>query len=357
MEAWDTGDIIRVLEDTSMDTIPTHFLSTYYTDYYFSEEKRIRFEELPVNDRILAPYVKPLDGGRPLYREQGTQTRDFLPPYVKMTDPLTPGTAVTPMAREVVRGRPTLSLAERYDLRSMRIAEDQTRALAMREAVQAFDAMHYGKLRFQYERDLGADNPDVELDFDRAANLTDIKLSGYWSDPSAKIYDDLEDYANRMNNALRGGWPAVMYIGTAVTGVFKKNTQIKEMLDTTYRGTAETSINRAITRVDRGVTFIGHLEGGIDVYSVKEDITLPNGNVEALFPAKEVLMVAPGFSGIRAYGAIWNLKAIETGTTRARFYPSRWMEPDGSAAFVQLESSPLMLPVDVNKTLRAKVIA
>ena len=357
MEAWDTGDIIRVLEDTSMDTIPTHFLSTYYTDNYFSEEKRIRFEELPVKDRILAPYVKPLEKGRPIYREQGTQTRDFLPPYVKMTDPLTPGTAVTLMAREVVRGRPTLSLAERYDLRSMRIAEDQTRALAMREAVQAFDAMHYGKLRFQYERDLGADNPDVELDFDRAANLTDIKLSGYWSDPSAKIYDDLEDYANRMNNALRGGWPAVMYIGTAVTGVFKKNTQIKEMLDTTYRGTAETSINRAITRVDRGVTFIGHLEGGIDVYSVKEDITLPNGNVEALFPAKEVLMVAPGFSGIRAYGAIWNLKAIETGTTRARFYPSRWMEPDGSAAFVQLESSPLMLPVDVNKTLRAKVIA
>ena len=58
--------------------------------------------------------------------------------------------------------------------------------------------------------------------------------------------------------------------------------------------------------------------------------------------------------GKQAFGAIMDADA---GLASLRMFPKMWKQEDPSATFIMAQSAPLMVPVNPNASLRARVVA
>ena len=78
--------------------------------------------------------------------------------------------------------------------------------------------------------------------------------------------------------------------------------------------------------------------------------------VDILDP-RDVLLVAPGATGVRAYGAIYDKDAFDQGQVSTDIFQEMFDQPDPSATFILSQSSPLPIPLYPNRTLKARVLA
>lgn len=354
LQLWTTQDLLATLTDDRKNAIPSYFLDTYFSETHYSDAKEIMIADLPQADRYMAPFVLPTEQGKPIYQEKGEEVKFLTPAYIKPKDAVRPVEARVPTIGEILGG--ALSVQERFDIAVNKRIDYHLRAIRMRIAWMAARGFIDGKVTMTYDRDQGEAFPEVTIDFGRDSGHYVVKNANYWDAPGTKILDDIQGYADTMHAARNGGFPTRMYVGSSVASVFKNNTQIKGEMDTTYRGNSVNIQTGIMTRAEP-VNYIGNLSGGIEVYSYKDDVQAANGDMVPILAPKEILLVAPGAMGVKAYGAIYDTEALAGGGFRGDIFPKMFKSDDPSEIFVMHQSAPLPIPLYPNRTFRAQVLA
>jgi hypothetical protein len=362
IELWTPNDLFMLRNDPRMDALPSWILDTYFGETFYSEDDEIRFADLPEADRFMAMFVLPYEQGKPLDIRHGESISAFAPPYIKLKNAVRPEDARNLKPSEIFRNggqRPTLE--QRFDMRVTEIVERHLRAIRVREIWMAARAFIDAKVQIDYERDQGAANPSVLLDFGRDPGQTIVKTDDFWSDPATDIIGDVEAWANTMVRALRGGAPTILLVGAQVAPYFRNNTGIKDMLDTRYRGGESVTFDRGIQIREQPMTRIGQLSNNIEVWMYKDTVDIPNGaggkTKIDLFNEKDIMLIAPGATGVRCYGAIYDVDAIDAGLQNSDIFQKMFTTKDPGERFVLSQASPLPIPLYPNRTLKARVLA
>lgn len=354
-ELWDTRKSLGVFRD--LKSSPSYWLDLFFPNSITSTEEYIDFEKLPVAGRKLAPFVRPLGTGKPVYSDNGTGFR-FKPAYVKVKDVIDP----------------QMPLVKRPGIDTSILGESRITAMQRRELIRlAMTAQHVASIQRRWEwlaaRAIidaavtisGEEYPAVQLDFRRAANHSVTKTSGtYWGTAGVSIFDDIQSYCDRMFNAEFGAFPSRLTIGSKVWSIVRKDSEFMEHMDTTYRGGAAT-IERGVIVSDK-VVKVGELRVGggsganIEIW-LYNDTYEENGVEVPFMSATDIVLTgtAERINGYQCFGAIIDPYAQYQALP---IFPRNYMTQDDPAVeWLLHQSAPLMVPINPNATLRATVCA
>ena len=361
IEIWTPRSLYALRRDARNDGTPG-FFDGFFTQNHFAEDGEVRFGDLEEGNRFLAPFTLPYEQGRPVDVSESEKIEAFTLPYIKPKSPVRPTDLKNLRPSEVFRNGGELpTMAQRFDARTAELDGLHRQLIRNRESWMRARAIIDGKVVIQYERDQGASNPDVELNFGRDANLTITKSAGFWDDPAANILGDLEDWMGRQYLANRGGSTSQLIVGAKVAPLFRRNTGIKEMLDTRYRGNDDVSIRQGIMRVNQPLSYIGQLATGLEVWSYKDtfDIPMANGTKQRvdILNEKDVLLLAPGVDGVHVRGPIMDTEAIASGMWMQDIFAKQWETKDPGERWMMHQASYLPVPLNPNRTAKARVLA
>ena len=354
-EVWDTRKSLGVFRDIE----PAY---TYWLDMFGfsinSTDEWIDFEKLPRIARKLAPFVRPLGSGKPLYEDSSTAFR-FKPAYIKVKDAIDPLAPLTkkPGVDRSMLGMNRLTPDQSRDLLRLAMTAQHVTAIQRRWEWMAAQAIINAKITVE-----GEEYPAVELDFLRAANQTVVKTSGsFWGETGISIFDDIQSYADRMVDAPFGAMPTRITITPKVWKVWRKDEEILKHMDTNIRGERAT-VERGLISSDK-VTKVGELLVGgasgasIEVILYRDNFIDPDTGVQTPFMQDGDIVLSgsqESIMGYRCYGAIIdphsNYQSLE-------IFPRSWMQDgDPAVEYMLHQSAPLMVPVNPNATLRATVV-
>lgn len=363
IELWTPNDLYALRRDDRMDDVPAFFLNEFFNGDHYAEDGEIRFGDLEESTRFLAPFVLPYEQGKPMAYMEPESVEAYRVPYIKLKNAVRPEDARNIKPSDIFRngGQPP-SLEQRFDARVAELDRRHRRAIRMREVWMAARAVIDGAVRIQFERDQGAPNPDVTLNFGRDPSHSVVKTSDFWDDPDADIVGDLETWINRMYLTYGGGSASMLIVGAQVAPVFKRNKGILQMLDRNIRGnTEDVSISLGIQRINRPLSYVGQLTTGLPVWTYKDtiDVPGPGGTKQRvdLFNEKDILLLAPGVDGVKVRGPIYDTKAIESGQVAAEVFAKMWETEDPGERFIMHQASFLPVPLHPNRTLKARVLA
>lgn len=355
-EVWNTRKSLGVMRD-----IKPAF--TYWTDLGFSNQMTstdewIDFEKLPVQQRVLAPFVKPLGTGKSVYYDQAKGFR-FKPAYVKTKDVIDP---LMPLVKRAgidasMIAPPTMTAMQRLDMIRAAMTVSHVNAHERRWEWMAARAIIDGKVTIA-----GEEYPAVELDFRRDANLTVVKTANYWGAVGVSIFDDIQSYCDTMFNAEFGVFPTRLTVGSSVWAVMRKDAEFMKHMDQFTREPRAT-IERGLIGSDK-VLKVGELNVGgssgavIDIFLYRDTyVDLDTKVVTPFMSAKDIVLTgsADGIQGYQCFGAIIDRFANYQAMP---IFPRNWVEEgDPSYEVLLHQSAPLMVPVNPNATMKATVLA
>lgn len=361
IELWDSRDLYEIKQDMRLDPVPDYFWRTFFGTDFYSENDEIKFAELPVPHRKLAPFVMPTSQGKPIFERRGENMSVIKTAYIKVKDAVRAVEARNVLASQIWREGPGLpSLQARFDQRVAEVVAYHQRAIDMQKAYMAAKAFIDGALTIRYHADQGVDHPEVTISYGRESALN-VTLSGtFWSSPSYDILGMLSTQMNLMYNTKFGGRPTTLIVGSEVAPHIANNTGLKDLLDTNYRGAEDTSLARGLFNVDRPMSYIGRiggLNGGLEVWTYKDTVEAPNGTQIDLLNPKDALLIAPGAGGVMAHGAIYDVDAFEGGFISADVFPKMWKQNDPGDVYVMHQSAPLPVNVYPNRVSKMRVLA
>lgn len=355
IELWEQNELFRVITDPRMDPIPSFFLDRFFNIPYYSDDTEILFSKLPQMDRKMAPFVLPVSQGKPVFEAQGETVTRFKPAYIKLKDAVRPADMTTRRPSELL-GR-KLSLQERFDTRVAEVAAKHRRVIQMRKAHMAAKMITDAKYTFNYESEAGAAYPEVLIDFGRAADHTVVLSSSFWNDPDYDILGDVQTWIDRVRDAEGGGVVMEIIVGKSVAPLFRKNNKLKDQMDLRYRGN-DVNMRTGLLRFNEmGLSYVGSLGAEVEVWTYNDTVQQASGTKVDLLGAKDVLLLANGIEGVDAHGAIYDADAMMQGETATEIFVKQWTEKDPGEVFQMTQTSPLLIPLYPNKTLKATVLA
>jgi hypothetical protein len=343
-EIYDTATLLEVMEE--QDSPANYWLDLLFPNELNFDDEYVDFEKIPRAGRKLAPFVAPLAQGRPIYEEGSTVGR-FKPAYVKPKDPVTPTRVIARRPGEILSRSPK-SPDERRDAIIADITAYHRRAIERRWEWLAAQASLYGAVTIA-----GEDYPTRVVDFGRAAGHSiTLGVAARWGDSGVSIVDNIQTWMETMQAAPFGGTPTRITMGTSAWAKVRKDAEVKEFLDTTYRGSDDVNIKRGLTTPGE-VRYVGSLGAGIPVYVYSDWYTVNGSSVPFMDP-RDVLLSGPNVDGYRCFGAILDPHADYQALS---IYARNWINNDDPAIeFVMSQSAPLMVPLNPNATLRARVV-
>ena len=139
------------------------------------------------------------------------------------------------------------------------------------------------------------------------------------------------------------------------------NKGILALLNTQIRGGEGTVIERGMLNIDEPMSFVMRLGGigqALEIWTYKDMVeSATTGVMVDILDPRDVVMVAPGATGVMAHGAIYNVKAFADGGIATDVFATMWYENDPGDAVMMHESSPLPIPLYPNRVLKARVLA
>jgi hypothetical protein len=339
---WDTSTVLGVMRETTA-------ISSYWLDHVFpgvvtSEDEYIDFEKIPNKGRKLAPFVLPLAQGKPVY-EQGSKVYRFKPAYIKPSDPVTP-TRVLSKQPGAIFAPTQPSAAQRYNAIKADITAFHRQVIERRWEWLGARAVIDGKVTIE-----GEGYPPVLVDFGRDA-AHDIVLVGTarWGQANGDIKGNLSSWSNLMHRAAFGGRPTRLTVGVDVWAVMERDEGLMKLMNTQFRGSTTELVRDQIGTGE--VTYVGRL-GSLEVY-VYNDYYTEGGVLKPFMQQDEIVLTGPNIMGYRCFGAIQDVNA----NFQALPIFSRNYVTTGDVAIEQIvsQSAPLMVPMNPNASLRAKVL-
>lgn len=361
LELWTSADLLDMRQDMRLDPVPDYFWRTFFPTDFYSEDKDILFAELPTPYRKLAPFVQPASQGKPIFERKGEKVKAVTPPYIKPKDVVRAVDARNVLPSQIWReGRGLPSLQARFDQRCAEVIAFHNRAIDMTKAWLAARAAIDGKVTIRYAADQGVEHPEVVIDFGRDPNLNIVLSTEFWDDPDYDIIGDLTAWSNLMYRTKFGGRPTRVIVGADVVPCLQANKGILALLNTQIRGGEGTVIERGMLNIDEPMNFVMRLGGigqSLEIWTYKDVVEAPNGTMIDILDPRDVLLIAPGATGVMAHGAIYNVKAFAEGGIATDVFPTMWFENDPGDAVMMHESSPLPIPLYPNRILKARVLA
>lgn len=350
LDPWSTADLTNLLNDEDLPR-PDGFWRNMFTQVFYSEAQEIYFDQLPDEDRRMAPFVS-WNVQVPMMKDRTRALASFRPAYVKI------GHAVTPDKTVVMRPgeRPfgSLTMEQRLDA----IRADNIRAendsIDRREDWMACQAVSFGSVTVT-----GEDYPTQVVNFGRDAGLTMTLGSGArWNEETGEPNADVNALRKR---AYTKGKAEVrrLVMGPDAFEAWSTHPSTQRLLNNQQRGSTTDFNNTGYVDSNSPAQFQARVSGPnggsiIEVWTYSNSYENPeNGQMVEMLDPRDVIGVGPNMRGIRCYGAIMNLRSL-VATDR---FPMNWEQVNPSREFTSVESAPLMAVLNPNNTFRARVLA
>lgn len=354
-ELWNTRRSLGVMRE--VEPAFTYWLDLGFGLQMNSTDEWIDFEKLPKLNRKLAPFVRPLGSGKPLYNDSSTAFR-FKPAYTKVKeviDPLMP-LLKRPGIDSSMLEETSIDPNTRRTLIRAAMTVQAVNAIERRREWMAAKAIIDGKYTVS-----GEEYPAVLIDFLRAGNHTIVKGAGTkWGDSGVSIFDDIQTYADRMFNAPFGGFPTRLTVTPKAWAAMRKDDEFMKHMDVNIRNPRAT-IERGLISADKvvkvGELLVGGASGAnIEIWLYRDTFIDDTTGAETPFLEDGAVVLTASrdrIQGVRCFGAIIDpyarYQALE-------IFPRNWMEQgDPAVEYMLWQSAPLMVPINPNGTLKALV--
>lgn len=347
---YSTATLLGVLRDEQAMTPP----SSYWLDLCFPNtvnftDEYIDFSKL-TDTRKLAPLVVPTAQGRPLYSAAERLSR-VKPAYVKPKDAVTASRMIQRAAGlGELNTNTDWSPQQRYNAIVADILRTHRRAIERRWEWLAAQAVIYGSVTLE-----GEAYPTTIVDFERDAGHSITLGSGSrWGDSGVSIIENVESWKTMMRRAKFGGPTNRLTVGADAWEVMRADDELRALLGLDLRTSNNgLSMNLGV-REGLDVEKVGTINGTTEIYVYSDYYHDENGDVLPFMDPRDVVLTGPGVQGVRCFGAIQDINAQFQALA---MFPKMWPEQDPSATFIMTQSAPLMVPVNPNVTLRARVVA
>jgi hypothetical protein len=347
---YSTAALLGVMRDPEAMQPP----SSYWLDLAFPtimtfDEEYIDFSKI-TDVRKIAPLVVPTAQGRPIYSAAERVSR-VKPAYVKPKDPVSASRMIQRAAGlGELNVNSNWSPQQRYNAIVADILRTHRRAIERRWEWLASQAVQFGTVTLEDEA-----YPRTVVDFERSADHS-ITLSGAtrWGETGVSILRDVESWKQTVRNAPFGGPTNRLTVGSEAWAVMREDDEIRELLKVDFRPfNNNINLNLGI-REGLDVEFVGMLSGTTAVYVYSDYYQDTDGSVVPFMDPRDVVLTGPNIQGVRCFGAIQDIAA---GLQAMAMFPKMWNQEDPSATFIMTQSAPLMVPVNPNASLRARVVS
>lgn len=305
-------------------------------------------EQAPSNTRTLD--VKKITRSRPrgimvnpivqghVVTRGGYTMETVTPGYFREKMTITPTDALVTRANEQIGG--SMTPGERVAaMRGQDLAELRDR-IDRNIEIMCGECMWTGKVNC-YEWPEGAAAPVLvrQIDFELPADHN-VTLGTPWSDAAADILEQLATGCRKVQDDS-GLVADTLILSTDLIQYFVHNTKIKVVLDNRRMD----GTNIAFAPYGNRVSFVGtinYADVNLKVMTYSEAYNDFDGTLTRITPAKKGGLFCTSAPYELHWGAIMNLKAMNGGRlAEGRYFPLTWAADDGSAEWMQMESSPL----------------
>lgn len=311
-------------------------LSMFFPLEMTFDTKELHFDKIAQSGKM-APFISPMVAGKPV-RKKGHVRQSVEPAYVKPKHIVDPSLPIKSIVGEAPTGN--LTVVDRRRWWRSHLLSEQELMILRREEWMATQAVVNGSVVIS-----GEEYATQHVDFGRSPenNITLVGASK-WNTVDPSTYDPSEDFEDW---ALFASGPVnVAIMDKEAWRLFKGFKAVKDLLkrDSGSRTTMETGPKDLGMVASYKGTFGADLE--IWVYTGK--VQLDDDSYEPLLPAGTVLMGYDGYQGVRAYGAIMDAKAQDSGIVKAKRYPKNWFTEEPSVENLMTQSAPLMVTEDAD---------
>lgn len=320
-----------------IDTPRPFLLDLFFGATQIFETEKVAFDRVD-RARRLAPFVSPNVAGKPM-RQQGFQTFDFAPAYVKPKSVVDSTRPLKRMAGERLLG--AMTPEERYmRILAELLAEQQNQIVRTEEWMAAQELLNGAVIV------AGDDYPSVTVDFARPSGQT-IALTGAnrWGQAGVSALADLRLWNTTVMQSS-GFNATVVVMDPLAEQLFINDAAVLEILDNRVNTPVGADFkigNLQIAGVQAGavgseVKYLGRI-GEFEMFVYQQLYANADGTVSQMLPPNTVIMGNPdGVQGTRLYGAI---RDAEAGFRALDRYPKMWREHDPSVTFLMTQSAPL----------------
>ena len=331
----------RTMVESLMQVQPVHrFLrNTFFGDVKLHYTRKIDLDVFKGKRRI-ATFVNPIHDGRVVERE-GFSTYTVEPGYTKEKMPITIADTMTRAMGENLYQASTP--AQRMQQLLGQDLQNLMSRLDRLEEKMCAEAMVTGKVVM---KGVGMDLL-VDFGYEPGTHLITLSGSDVWGtgtapsvvpNPNANPITQL-DYWRREINKRCGIAPTHCICGYDAAWALYNNPEVRDLMKT-YQANIVTAM--VPENFGDGVSYYGKLRlpsGVVDIISYEEYYTDPStGESMPIIPPNVVVLGNPGARSTFNYGLIQNMFADLAPMPR---FPRSWIEEDGSARWLQLESAPL----------------
>lgn len=331
----------------------------------FSDDRKIQFSKISSLRRV-APFVQPTSDGVPIYNNRET-VEEVSTAYIKLKDSVKADEFTG--RREVGAGelggagqRAPLTPHERWKFRVAEITAQHETAINNTIEIMCFQALADGIVQVKDDEETGT-NAVNNVNFGRDSAHT-ITLTGtaLWTNAASDPIANLSSWRRIMQrptgpnaaNRFKARF-TMLVMGVQAAEAFRTNAKVQELLNTETANMGDKTIVNADVLDGLDIELIGVLRDGTPVWSYNEYYEDADGEIEAVMDPRDVIALNPtAVKGEIAYGSIANFKA-ELGSRPV--FPNMFSNLDGSQVFLSHESAPMVIPVNPNATLRARVVA
>lgn len=315
------------------------FAGKYFTTVVESDAPEIHFD-IENTDLRMAPFVSPLVAGK-IMGDIGFNTKTFRPAYIKDKTVFTPKRALTRMLGEQIGGE--YSPAERMAIAVANDLSAKMLRLERRLEWMAVQALMHGSVTVT-----GDQYPTQVVNFGRAAGNTVVKANGSkWGEAGVEPLDDLHAWSDAAEAPI-SDW----YMTPDAYAIFRDSAKVIKRMEI-VRGSSTLTTDAVMSR---DLVLMGVMDGFRIWVIPKLNIAGEDGQTARMVPDGTVIGVADAyFEGVRHFGAIQDVQAMDGIATPGAYFVKSWVEEDPSARYMLLQSAPLLVPYRQNSSFRATV--
>lgn len=347
MNIFTTGYLSGIL--STIPTVPS-FFRTFFTKEVLSTKEEIYFDIKSSKARI-TPFVHPMSEGG-IVEQTGYSTQIVKPAYLKDKRVFDSGKAIKRKAGEAIGG--SLTPQQRMTAILQEEFEDAMNMFDRRIECMCAEALISGT------QTVAGKGFNTSVNFGRAGGNA-YSVSTLWSATNAggeyiaNIPGDLMD-ASLIISKAGGGTVRGVIMDAKAYKLFALNKAVQSRENNwVASGLRQSSIIDPKNLTEGEAIYMGNL-GQFEIWVYNYEYINPvTGSAANVMPDNTVLLIGSNVQGEENYGIIMDTKAIETNQSSQRVFVKSWEEEDPGVRYVMLQSSPLMVPLRTNATVKLTV--
>lgn len=321
---------------------PDQFLlDQFFPRTIISNQERLDIYTMTEGETV-AEFVAPCVESNVL-NPRGSTLLSITPAYIKEKINLGPCNFMERLEDEDLGG--SLTPLRRREILYGRAMAEMDRRFQRREELMAADVLLNGTLTVS-----GAKYPATILDFQRDAGHT-ITLGGtnVWSNALSTPFKNLQTWSGL--TLTKTGYAAQDFVMTPDAIALLMAHQDMVDMRSAFNGVTANSLPQMAPRLAARNLFFGNI-GPYRIWQYDGQYVDKLGARQTVLPANTVIAVAKEpFMGTKAYGAIKDHRSL----VATKRFQKMWYQEDPSAFWMQMQSAPVVFPINANASVAVTV--